>query len=152
MRCRLGRFRPFDSRDELRTVHAGQHGGFHLRAVVLLLAARHPRSFVDMLGVARRTPGLFDGLAHQGDDDVVGETAFAGTVVVHDVAETQRTLLHSVTPRARHCTVIVHTLARPTGFRRVFRATGAFIPRSDLTSTRQDVAFLAGHWRIASSG
>jgi hypothetical protein len=59
---------------------------------------------------------LFDGLAHKGDDDVVGKASLAGTVVVHDVAETQRTLVHSDTPTARHYTVIVHTLARPAGF------------------------------------
>jgi hypothetical protein len=33
---------------------------------------------------------------------VVGEASFTWTVVVHDVAEPQRTLLHSVLPTGLH--------------------------------------------------
>jgi hypothetical protein len=53
---------------------------------------------------------LFDGVAHEGGYDVIGNASFARTVVVHDIAETQRALLHSVTPTGGHRSVCIHAL------------------------------------------
>src|SRR5579863_3533557 len=85
---------------------------------------------------------------------MVGHAPFTRTVVVHDIAETQRALLHSHTPKVRrHSTVIAHTLTRAAmlpagseGDERVRSKVRA------LTQTRQDVAFRAGRSRITSSG
>jgi hypothetical protein len=51
-----------------------------------------------MFGIARGTPGLPDGIIHDGDDGMVGNASFTWAVVVHEVAKTQRALLHSVLP------------------------------------------------------
>jgi hypothetical protein len=49
-----------------------------------------------MLGVARRTPCLPDFVVDERHHHVIGDASLARTVVIHEIAETQRTLLHSV--------------------------------------------------------
>jgi len=48
---------------------------------------------VDVFVIARRAARLLDRVFDDRDNRVIGETALARTVVVHDVAETQRALL-----------------------------------------------------------
>ena len=55
-----------------------------------------------MFGVAGGASGLPDGFADKRDNGVIGDASLSGTVVVHDVAETQRALLHSVLPTGLH--------------------------------------------------
>jgi hypothetical protein len=74
---------------------------------------------VDVLGVARRTACLADGVFDNRDDRMIRDASFTRTIVVHDVAETQRALLHSVLPtdfisgsharHTRHCSGAVQS-------------------------------------------
>ena len=64
------------------------------RYVFLLPLGRHFGVLVVVLGVARRAPGLFDLVAHHGDDGVVRDPALARTVIVHDISESRLALLH----------------------------------------------------------
>jgi hypothetical protein len=62
--------------------------------VLFLALGWHPGVLVVVLGVARRAPGLFDLVAHHGDDGVVRDPALTRTVVVHDISESRLALLH----------------------------------------------------------
>ena len=62
--------------------------------VLFLALGWHPGVLVVVLGVARRAPGLFDLVAHHGDDGVVRDPALARTVIVHDITESRLALLH----------------------------------------------------------
>jgi hypothetical protein len=70
----------------------GHQAGLHDPPTRLLTSLEH------VLGITGGTTGLADGPFDNRDDGVVGDTSFAGTVVVHDIAEARRSLLHSVTP------------------------------------------------------
>jgi hypothetical protein len=59
------------------------------------------RLFVLVFGIARRTPRLLHFVANHGDDGVVGDSALAGTVVIHDVTEPRLALLHQAPKRTR---------------------------------------------------
>ena len=53
---------------------------------------------VGVLGFAGRAPGLSNVFPDDGDNGVIRETAFARTIVVHDIAKSQQALLHYVLP------------------------------------------------------
>jgi hypothetical protein len=55
----------------------------------------HSCPFELMLGVAGGTPGLTNGIADNGDNSVIGHASFTRTIVIDDIAEPQRALLHS---------------------------------------------------------
>jgi len=75
--------------------HALQHLLIeHSRHLLLASLGRDLRLLVLVLGIARRAPGLLHIVANHGDDGVVGYSALAGTVVVHDVTEPRLALLH----------------------------------------------------------
>src|SRR5215471_4575460 len=90
-----------------------------------------------MFRVARRAARLSDGLVNDGDDCVVGDASFPWTVVIHDVAETQRALLHSVLPTGLHCRFALKC-ADPT-YSGAKVCSGALVPRNIATRKRQEV-------------
>ena len=67
------------------------------RCRIRFLAARRLAAFVDVLGVARRAARLLDVFFDHRDDGVIGHAPLARTVVVQNVTETQRALLHVLT-------------------------------------------------------
>src|SRR5262244_3444762 len=87
-----------------------------------------------MLRVARRATRLFDGLINDGDDCVVGNASFSWTVVIHDVAETQRALLHSVLRTELHCRFALKCISPDSSRAKVARA------RSFQTRCHQEAA------------
>src|SRR3954463_7022833 len=71
-----------------------------LRQRTRLLATRRRRLrlLVFVLGVTRRTPRLSDVVLDHRDNDVIGDTALARTVVVENVTEPKPALLHEPPP------------------------------------------------------
>jgi hypothetical protein len=59
-------------------------------------AAGRLATLEDVLGVTRGAPGLSNRILDDGDNGMVGNASFPRTVVVHEVAKTQRALLHSL--------------------------------------------------------
>jgi hypothetical protein len=73
------------------------------RLVVLLLTeARLAAVFVNVFSVAGRATRLANAVFDEGDNRVISEASLTWTVVVHDVAKTQRALLHSILPTNVH--------------------------------------------------
>src|SRR5215831_16569066 len=101
-----------------------------------------------MFRVARRAARLSDGLVNDGDDGVVGDASFSWTVVIHDVAETQRALLHSVLPTGLHCRFALKC-ADPVFSGPKFARARSFPETLPPGSGRK--CALAGHRRITTS-
>jgi hypothetical protein len=77
---------------------ACQHFLEESRRAFLLASARGLTALVRMLGIAGRTPRLFDGLFNHGDDRVIRHTTLTRAIVIQNVSETQPALLHSISP------------------------------------------------------
>src|SRR5688572_30444065 len=89
--------------------------GIQRGGLVLLAAARFAGLLEDMLVVARRAASLLDGFLDDRNDRVVRDAAFAWTVVVHDVAKTQRPLLHLYNSRVEKCLAARQAPSRDRG-------------------------------------
>jgi hypothetical protein len=81
-------------RDVLGLENPGQHFVIERAVLVTLLLRGRLRVFVRMLRVAGRAPGLLNILPGHDHNGMVRNASFARTVVVYDIAETQRSLLH----------------------------------------------------------
>src|SRR6185295_18406131 len=57
---------------------------------------RKLRAFIRMFRFARGATGGMNVGARHDDDGVVGDASFAWTVVIHNIAQTQRSLLHQI--------------------------------------------------------
>ena len=101
----LGRFGSYFSR--LNADRSGR--GFHEMAVPVVrhvgrAAKRELGLLIRMLGFASGATGGVNIGARHDDDGVVGDASFAWTVVIHNIAETQRSLLHQFfTPNICEC-------------------------------------------------
>jgi hypothetical protein len=71
-----------------------------------LPGGRNLRVFVGVLVVAGRASGLLDLVFDHGDDRMVGDTAFSGTVVVHDSTEPRPALIHLLALPSNPCEVM----------------------------------------------
>src|SRR5690606_1667594 len=99
-------------RDELGPAHAGQDLVEQRGSRRLPAATRLARVPVFVLVLAGGAPGQTAGVLDDRDDGVIGDPPLAWTVIVHDVAEPQRTLLHSTLPTELHSRYSSRTLAR----------------------------------------
>jgi hypothetical protein len=79
--------------------HVGEDLIVQLRMRRLLAKARLATAFEGVLDVACRAPSLTNDVFDNGDDRVVRHASLARAIIVYDVAETQRALLHSVLPK-----------------------------------------------------
>jgi len=61
---------------------------------VLPTLPRHLGVLVLVIRVAGRAPRLFHIVADHGDDDVIGDTTFARTVIIQNVTKPRLALLH----------------------------------------------------------
>ncbi|MBP6715375.1 MAG: hypothetical protein KA205_00800 [Acidobacteria bacterium] len=89
------RDRRFDS-DMLRLEYTREHLVVERAVGVFLFLHRRFRMLVRMFGLASRAPGQADVIPGHDHNGVVSNASFARTVVVYDVAKTQRSLLHQI--------------------------------------------------------
>ena len=78
------------AREDLRVERCGR--------VLFAALARHFPVLVFVLGVARRATRLLDIGPNHGDDGMVGNPAFARTVIVQNVTKPRLALLHQTLP------------------------------------------------------
>jgi hypothetical protein len=94
-----------------------------------------------VLGIAGRAPRLPDVFVDNGDNRMICEASFARTVVVHDVAKTQRALLHSILP-GLHIPVLMRTGGPGSKLRGTVLHQARSVSGSDATLTRKEKANL----------
>src|SRR5439155_11821119 len=90
-------------RGQTRCVDLARH---ELAVLVLLATPRSFRPLEHVFCVTGGATGLSNPVIHNCDDRVVRYSSFPWTVIVHEVAKTQRALLHSILPTNSHFRII----------------------------------------------